>query len=211
LKIKKLSVILAVVTLLIGVSTASFATMIDFTDSSIWGGANLQQTWTDGDNTTITATPTEAKLWQDSIDGIGIQQISYEPDEIEGEERLEVSFSSSTLLNTIYIADLFIEGGYTETGFYSLDGGTNWTLFEAITAGNNGELTIDVGGELVTTILFKAPGIVNDTQREEFAVQGLEVNVPEPGTIALLGMGLVGLIGAGARRRRNRKLMESRS
>ena len=208
---KRLLVILAVVALLIGVSTTSFAETIDFTDGS-WSGANGQFDFGPIDGTTLTAYPYEdATLWQDSIDGIGVVY-DYEEDEIEGpDEILKISFDETTLLNTIYIADLFIEteGGdlYNETGEYSLNDGSSWIGFTAVqvTLGTNGELTIDVGGVLVDSILFRAPGEVSDTQFEEFAVQGLEVNVPEPGTIALLGMGLVGLIGAGARRKLKKK------
>ena len=207
---KRLSVILSMVTLLIGISTASFATMIDFRDSS-WSVTNGVTTSKTVDGTTITATPSGAALWQDSIDGIGIV-FDYENDEIEGDEILQISFSSTTWLNTIYIADLFIEGDpvRTETGFYSLDDGTTWTLFEAIQFTNtNGELTIDVGGVLLVnnSIWFRAPGAGH-----EFAVQGLDV-IPEPATISLLGFGLISLSGAAVRRRRKlkRKLMELRS
>ncbi len=222
---KKLLISLVLATLVFGFSRASFASMIDFR-SGPWvsadGLTSFSHMFTVGELAGIivelTPGPDTAELWQDSVDGLGVQH-SYEDDEIEGVERLRISFSSTVKLNSIYIADLFKEGGwwwgYLETGFYSLNDTNTWIEFEAdpseFIGSTNGELTIDVSSALVNSIMFKAPGIFEydgHYQNHEFAVQKLDISlastsepIPEPTTIALLGIGLFGLAGRAVRRR----------
>ncbi len=69
--------------------------------------------------------------------------------------------------------------------------------------GTNGELTINVG-VLTDSIWFRAPGKPGDGSDQEFAVQKLVMGVPEPSTMFLLGIGLVGLVGASVKRRLSR-------
>ncbi len=220
---KKLLISLVLATLVFGFSRASFASMIDFR-SGPWvsadGLTSFSHMFTVGELAGIivelTPGPDTAELWQDSVDGLGVQH-SYEDDEIEGVERLRISFSSTVKLNSIYIADLFKEGGwwwgYLETGFYSLNDTNTWIEFEAdpseFIGSTNGELTIDVSSALVNSIMFKAPGIF-EYQNHEFAVQALDISpastpIPEPTTIALLGIGLAGLGGRYLKRRRKQR------
>jgi hypothetical protein len=153
-------------------------------------------TFTPGPNDPVSP-PT---LWWDNIDGIGVQY-SYEQDEIEGRESLRLDFSTPFILDSIFIADLFNEHGYTERGFYELNNGPLVTFFAAADQnlgdpGDNGELTLIIGGVTVNSIEFTAPGLLANGENHEFALQGIEgTPVPIPGAILLLGSGLVGLAG----------------
>ncbi len=163
---------------------------------------------------TFTAGPPDIvnppSLWWDNIDGFGVQY-SYEEDEIEGSEFLRLNFSTPFVLDTIYIADLFNEYGYTEYGWYQLDGGPTETFFAAPgqdlgVPGDNGETTLNIGGITVNEILFTAPGLIDvagQLQNHEFAVQGIAGSpVPVPPAVLLLGSGILGL--AAVRRRMKR-------
>jgi hypothetical protein len=160
---------------------------------------------------TITAYGYKAVLYQDSVDGLGVNSCSYEDDEIEGKEFLHLSFDTPQILNEILITDLFNEpynwgcgGSYLEEGQYSFDKSA-WEPFEAddsqIPGTTNGELTIFLASPTIDNIWFSAPGYKNCWREDhEFSVAGIDVApVPEPGTILLLGSGLVGF--AGFRRR----------
>jgi hypothetical protein len=146
-------------------------------------------------------------LWWDNVDGFGVQY-SYEQDEIEGSEFLKLSFSTPFVLDTIYIADLFNEHGYTEYGWYQLNGGPLQTFFadpgqNLGAPGDNGETALNIGGITVNEILFTAPGLINvagQLQNHEYALQGIAGSpVPVPPAVLLLGSGILGL--AAVRRR----------
>ncbi len=152
----------------------------------------------------------DATLYWDSTDGFGVRH-AYEADEIEADEILNITFTSgSVYLDAVFLTDLFYEGQpepFEETGFYRLSVNgieQDWIEFDQTDHGilpspiTNGEFTLVLNASNVTSIAFRAPGIVNG-QGHEFSVAGIEVYVPEPSTLVLLGSGLV--VGALVRRR----------
>jgi hypothetical protein len=187
--------------------------MIDFRDSGTWSNGNRQGSYTktqSGITLTLNATPSPGTLWWDDKDGIGIR-LSYEKDEIEDNEILEVAFHEATTLSTIYVADLFVEKGYIETGFYRINGG-GWIGFDAASlpgTGTNGEhaIVFDQAIAGVNTVGFRAPGAAIKGEDHEFAVMGFDAEgptaaIPEPTAAMLFGAGL--LIASHASRRRVR-------
>jgi len=215
-KLTKFFIAMLAIYLSLSVTAAADAITIDFTDDA-WEAVDwpvLRTSYTIGDVTVTatTATTGNPKLWHDSIDGIGIR-LSYEADEIESQEILQVSFASSINLNTIRVSDLFYESRsghwYNEIGYYSLNNGGSWTSFTAPNANlpsptTNGEFSIAIGGIDTNSIWLKAPGYVNVNgyrQDHEFSLQRLEISqVPEPSTLLLLGSGLIGLAMFGKKR-----------
>ena len=190
--------------------TAADAITIDFTDDA-WEAGDGLTSYTIGD-VTVTATPNNATLWHDNIDGMGIR-LSYEADEIESQEILKVSFASNITLDTIGVSDLFYENRsghwYNEVGFYSLNNGGSWIQFIAPNSNlpsptTNGELDIAIGGIDTDSIWFKSRGYVfvnGYRQDHEFSLQRIEISqVPEPSTLLLLGSGLIGIAIMGKKR-----------
>jgi hypothetical protein len=158
---------------------------------------------------TLNATPNPAALWWDDRDGIGIR-LSYENDEIESDKILNIVFEDAVSLTGIFIADLFVEHGYIETGFYRVNDGS-WLGFDAASlpgTGTNGEHAIlfETAIEEVTVLAFRAPGKVNDGEDHEFALMGLDVSrateaIPEPTAALLFGAGLLIASRAASRRK----------
>lgn len=221
-------------------TTPAYATILDFTDSTFFGGLGQPFYETTVDSLTLRFdafldTPLDpddyARLWWDDIDGYGVQTfmedetsrgappyevgVPYERDEVEGPERLSLTFSTPVFLSKIYIHDLFYEEhetiSYEETGFYSLDGGTTYTEFFADVSQlpdpeSQGLLVLDIGVADVSSIIFMAPGYtagddIDPAMDREFAVKGVEYcSVPEPATLLLLGSGLA-LLGLWGRRK----------
>jgi hypothetical protein len=210
---------LTLMVLLLAVGGAS-AAKIDFTDEGPAPALDFSQALglssftidISGVDLTFTPGPPDTvnppSLWWDNIDGFGVQY-SYEQDEIEGSEYLQLSFSTPFNLDNIYIADLFNENGYMEYGWYQLDGGQRKEIFAASdqdlgVPGDNGETVLNIGGIIVRDILFTAPGLIDvngQLQNHEYAVQGISGSpVPLPPTILMLGSGILGLIGFSFRR-----------
>jgi hypothetical protein len=117
-------------------------------------------------------------------------------------------------LCTAAFTGCFHERGYFQVEFAG--GGTSsWLEFSAFTSSTrntNGTFDIAMNFQNVVGLLFRAPGATPDVfagtgfdQLEEFSLAGVRIDAPpvpapEPGTMALLGLGLSGL--AASRRRR---------
>ena len=202
----------AVAIAVFGISSAQATTVlspqIDFRNQ-LFSAANYQHSFStviDGIAFTITAevdgAPSggTASLWWDSKDGLGIRH-NYENDEIEGTERLRLSFENTIGLSEIYVADLFVERGFSETGFFQIDSGAV-SAFDAEslmgTDGNkaNGEHLITIDPAIpVNDIVFFSPGRING-QNHEFALLGFTdppLPAPEPETITIFAFGLAWL------------------
>jgi hypothetical protein len=202
----------AVILVLLVAGTATASTY-DFRDEATFGGALNQPSFSagiDGNTITLTAMPTGASLWWDSVDGLGVKFL-LESDEIQGIERLKIGFAIPVSLSSVLITDLFNEDGYLERGYYQLNGSGSWIEFTALASqisGTNGELTVPIDSSiLVSSIAFKAPGLVLfPLQEHEFSVAAIVTDpptvVPIPGAVWLLGSALLGLV---AIRRRLKK------
>jgi hypothetical protein len=195
---------------------AALASSVDFRDVS-FASANNQSSYqfsVDGVDITLSTSLQDAVLWWDDEDGFGVKSSAgYENDEIEGSEKLLVSFSKPVMLTGFSVSDLFHEDGYQnvafyhEMGLYDVGDQGSVTGFLAVEGADNGERSVDVNSEL-ELISFSAVGQV-DWQDHEFALMGLDFDVidggpgpnpiPVPAAAWLLASGLAGLVSWGRR------------
>lgn len=186
---------------------------IDFRDGSIWGGEGGTSFSYDG----ITVSSDPDRLYRDDMDGYGV--LGGEYDEIDRAEVLRIFiadsfYDSGQLLTGVLLTDLFPapDGGSNgEAGWVSLYDAEDVLIAEFFVNAKeyhpNGEYYLDFGGAYAAaTIVFSA---FVDSELgytgSEFSVAGLTTtDVPEPGTMLLLGSGLLLLSGSVARRRRRR-------
>ena len=211
-------IFLITTTLCFLMTASAFASLIDFTDNQ-FAPAHNQPSFditVDGVGLrfeAMTFFDGPATLWWTEYDdfrfkdGFGVQY-SYEADEIEGPEFLKISFTSGPFdLQKVYITDLFSEP-YRETGKYQLNGSGSWFGFEALegqtpSPASNGVLELLIIASAVDSIIFSAPGILQNGTDNEFSVAGIEgvasltptTVVPIPPAILLLGSGLLGMMG----------------
>ncbi len=200
--------ILAVLVGLFAFAESANALPIDFRDGSTWGGEGTGSFSNGG----VTVDANGNRLYRDNTDGYGI--LGGEWDEIDRAEMLTVHFEesfyadASNWLTGVLLTDLFPtpDGGPDgEAGWvtlYDAGGGIIEQFFvNAIEYVENGEFYLDFEGSynpdhiIFTAFVDPVLGFLGS----EYSVAGFTTGVPEPGTLALLGVGLL-LIGFTRRR-----------
>lgn len=204
---KKLLFIVATALMMALSSSSALAISLDFRDASFAAYAGTNNAVFVEDGITITMQAINGKFSWSSSDGFGVDGKGYEDDEVEHPEAILVSFSDTVLLTELTFYDLEQESvlfhTYNERGTYAVDGGSAVTFF-ANPGAPNGVLSLVLPSVSANSVLFTAPGLVWNSgclEAHEYALGGLKADVPEPASMMLLGMGLLGM--AAARRKRN--------
>lgn len=210
---RNILIIITIVSTIFLMGNSAMALHIDFTDASTFKAAHNNASFTTTiDNLDVTlnahADKPNAKLGWFTKDGIGVMS-SYEADEIEADEQLELAFGSTVRLEGLYLTDFFVEsrGGntYAELGSFTLYGSDfssgKLLSIEAYspTKGTNGEFYMAFDETLfVDRIVFESLGRING-EDHEYSLAGVDVSmvntdpVPEPTTMVLMSLGLMGL------------------
>ncbi|GMG82497.1 hypothetical protein LNKW23_17100 [Paralimibaculum aggregatum] len=131
-------------------------------------------------------------------DGAGIG--GFNPDEVDGEEMLTVSFSQSVEITAIYLLDFFFDEDGNEIANVDYMNGNDDTFVpeEGFALFGNGFAAFTVNNEITSVVKFTA-GDGNDNQGVgDYALAGIEFNliereIPVPAALPLLLTGIAGL------------------
>lgn len=170
---------------------------------------------------TISADGQDRHLYRDNNDGFGIK--GNENDEIDSDEVLTIAFDGGWEPTFLGLTDLFLANDGGSAGEEAIVRGfrNNALVYELRLLGQfnlgngNGERIFDLPGLAVDFLefhsvedpnltFFELTGVEVGQSNDEFSVAfiaGTAISVPEPGSFAVFGLGLLGL-GVCRRRRR---------
>ncbi|MEZ5559368.1 MAG: PEP-CTERM sorting domain-containing protein [Pseudomonadales bacterium] len=201
---------------MLAAANGAYALLIDFTDASVWSGANGTASFGTTDNGVQVNVATNigtlsfngggseppgaiALSGGGSLagqgDGLGVVRYN-DADEINNRELMTVTIEDGFQLVEIFLLDIF----RNEFAIITVDGAS--TEFQAPSSTPHGFQTVsiaDLGSTLAITLTAPAaiaPYGSGDDGDHDFALAGLRltpVSVPEPGSLALLGAGLLGI------------------
>ncbi|MDD9905253.1 MAG: PEP-CTERM sorting domain-containing protein [Rhodospirillaceae bacterium] len=191
----------------------------DFRNAAIYGDcANLNscskvETNAEGRGVTISTDTANRQLYRDNKDGFGIK--GNENDEIDSDEVLTVAFDGGWQPTFLGLTDLFLPNDGGADGEEAIVRGfrNNALVYELRLLGQfdlgvgNGERIFDLPGlpvdflefhsvENPNLTFFQLDGISVGQSNDEYSVAfiaGVAVDAPEPGVLALMGFGLLGL------------------